>query len=132
MVTALGLVVAELVTNSFDHAFPDGTGSTIVSLHRAEDGAGMATLTVSDNGLGFTAKAESKRHGLGLVHRLMEQVSGTASVASEHGTVWTMRFPDGRAFGSTKRAIGHFRSRPVLEDALSQALLQPRYGEERP
>jgi two-component sensor histidine kinase len=53
----------------------------------------MATLTVSDNGIGFATKAESKRHGVGLVHRLMEQVSGTASVASEHGTVWTMRFP---------------------------------------
>ena len=93
VVTALGLVVAELVANSFDHAFPDGTGSTVVSLHRTTGGGGMATLTVSDNGLGFTTNTESKRHGLGLVHRLMEQVSGTASVTSDHGTVWTMRFP---------------------------------------
>jgi two-component sensor histidine kinase len=93
VVTALGLVVAELVANSFDHAFPNGTGSTIVSVHRAEAGAGMATLIVSDNGLGFTPKTESKRHGLGLVHRLMEQVSGTATVESVNGTVWTMRFP---------------------------------------
>jgi two-component sensor histidine kinase len=93
VVTALGLVAAELVANSFDHAFPNGTGSTIVSVRRAEGGDGMATMTVADNGMGFTAKTESKRHGLGLVHRLMQQVRGTATVKSEHGTVWTMRFP---------------------------------------
>jgi two-component sensor histidine kinase len=32
VVTALGIVVAELVTNSYDHAFPGGKGTTIVSL----------------------------------------------------------------------------------------------------
>jgi two-component sensor histidine kinase len=32
VVTALGMVVAELVTNSYDHAFPDGKGATTVSV----------------------------------------------------------------------------------------------------
>lgn len=104
VVTALGLVVAELVANSFDHAFPDGTGTTVVSVHRPPHGAGLATLIVSDNGSGFTPQAESKRHGLGLVRRLMEQVSGTATVESEHGTVWTMRFPATIAAGVTSDA----------------------------
>ena len=94
VVTALGIVVAELVTNSYDHAFPSGKGAASVSVHRARDG-GMATLTISDNGSGFEAKAEGKRHGLGLVHRLIEQVRGTIMVQSGHGTVWTIRFPQG-------------------------------------
>ena len=56
-------------------------------------GNGMATLTVSDNGRGFKAKPESKRHGLGLVRRLIEQVDGTVALESSHGTTWTIRFP---------------------------------------
>ncbi|HVA14242.1 MAG TPA: histidine kinase dimerization/phosphoacceptor domain -containing protein [Stellaceae bacterium] len=93
VVTALGIVVAELVTNSYDHAFPDGKGSTVVSVRRAAGDDDMATMTISDNGTGFKTTAESKRHGLGLVRRLIEQVRGTAMVDSHHGTVWTIRFP---------------------------------------
>jgi two-component sensor histidine kinase len=93
VVTALGLVVAELVTNSYDHAFPGGKGATNVSVRRAAGDVDMATMTISDNGKGFTAKADGKRHGLGLVLRLMEQIRGSATVASDQGTVWTIRFP---------------------------------------
>jgi two-component sensor histidine kinase len=93
VVTALGIVVAELVTNSYDHAFPAGRGSTTVSVRRAAGDVDMATMTISDDGEGFKPKTESKRHGLGLVRRLIEQVNGTAMVDSDHGTVWTIRFP---------------------------------------
>jgi two-component sensor histidine kinase len=81
-----------LVTNSYDHAFPGGKGSTSVSVRRAA-GDDMATMTISDNGDGFKPKAEGKRHGLGLVRRLIEQIRGTAMVDSDHGTIWTIRFP---------------------------------------
>jgi two-component sensor histidine kinase len=92
VVTALGIVVAEVVTNSYDHAFARGKrGSIIVSVHCA--GGDIATMTISDDGAGFLAKAESKRHGLGLVRRLVEQVRGSASVDSDHGTVWTIKIP---------------------------------------
>jgi two-component sensor histidine kinase len=50
-------------------------------------------MTISDDGQGFEAKIEGKRHGLGLVWRLIEQVRGTAMVDSGHGTFWTIRFP---------------------------------------
>jgi two-component sensor histidine kinase len=93
VVTALGLVVAELVTNSYDHAFPGGKGSTNVSVHRAAGEVDMATMIISDNGQGFKGQAEDKRHGLGLVRRLIEQVRGTVMVKSDQGTVWTIRFP---------------------------------------
>jgi two-component sensor histidine kinase len=93
VVTALGLVVTELVTKSYDHAFPDGKGTINVSVHRIEGDADTATMTISDDGQGFTAQMENKRHGMGLVRRLVEQVGGTATVESGGGTVWTIRFP---------------------------------------
>ena len=51
-VTSLALIVQELVTNCFEHAFPDDrSGAIVVSLVR--DGAGHATLTVEDDGIGY-------------------------------------------------------------------------------
>ena len=94
VVTALGIVVAEVVSNSYDHAFPGGEkGSIIVSVRRAGGDDNVATMTISDNGAGFLAKTESKRHGLGLVRRLVEQVRGSATVNSDHGTIWTIKIP---------------------------------------
>ena len=91
-VTPLGLIISELISNSYTHAFPDGTGTISVSLTQ-NDSADEATLAYSDDGVGFSEAVGSNRRGLGLVKRLMEQVDGLAVVHSEHGTEWTMRFP---------------------------------------
>jgi two-component sensor histidine kinase len=93
VVTALGIVVAEAVSNSYDHAFPSGAGSIIVSLQRTFEDIDIATMTISDDGEGFKTPTESKRHGLGLVWRLVEQIRGTATLDSENGTVWTIKIP---------------------------------------
>lgn len=92
VITSLGIIVAELVTNSIEHAFPTGGGQVLVSLHSNADN-GTATLTVLDDGTGFTPSTESKRHGLGLVRRLIEQVGGSVTLKADNGTVWTFEFP---------------------------------------
>jgi two-component sensor histidine kinase len=92
VVTALGIVVAELVSNSYDHAFPGGRKGSILVSVRCNDGD-FTTMRISDDGTGFKPKAESKRHGIGLVRRLVEQVRGSVTVASDHGTVWTIKIP---------------------------------------
>lgn len=92
-VTALGIVLAELITNSYDHAFPSGKGAAAVSVRSDAGNDTMATMTVSDNGMGFPEQLDSKRHGLDLVRRLIQQIHGTSTMASDHGTVWTIRFP---------------------------------------
>jgi two-component sensor histidine kinase len=51
---------------SYEHAFPDGKGATVVSVRRAIGDSDTATMTISDNGRGFTAGREDKRHGTGL------------------------------------------------------------------
>jgi two-component sensor histidine kinase len=91
-VTALGMVVAELVTNSFAHAFPDRDGVITVSLVR-EPKAGRATLTIADDGVGFVPDIRTSRRGVGLVRRLIEQLGGTMEVQSGEGTQWTLQFP---------------------------------------
>jgi two-component sensor histidine kinase len=93
-VTALGMVVAELVANSFEHAFPNGRSGTIaIGLRRSDGRADEAVLTVADDGAGFVEKPGSKRHGVGLVRRLAQQVRGSAELRSDRGAVWTFRFP---------------------------------------
>jgi two-component sensor histidine kinase len=92
-VTALGIVVTELVTNSYDHAFPTGEGAIEVSVRRDPKDEEMATLVIKDDGLGFEVNPASKRHGIGLVARLAAQVRGKASVAASKGTTWTISFP---------------------------------------
>jgi two-component sensor histidine kinase len=91
-VTALGLIVAELISNCYTHAFPDGAGTISVSLVRNKSGD-EAMLTVADNGIGFTEVKNSRRHGVGLVRRLMEQVRGSAALRSDNGSEWVLTFP---------------------------------------
>ena len=91
-VTALGLVISELVANSYAHAFPSGEGSINVSLSLSQSGKD-ATIIFADDGVGFAEAGNSAGHGLQLVRRLMEQVGGSATLLTDHGTEWTLTFP---------------------------------------
>jgi two-component sensor histidine kinase len=84
--TALGIVITELVSNAYIHAFPDGAGEISVTLRATPGGT---SLTIADNGVGFI-EVETKRRGMGLVRRLVQQVGGTLSLRSEHGSAWTI------------------------------------------
>jgi two-component sensor histidine kinase len=93
-VTAMGIVVAELVTNSYDHAFNGDRGAIAVSVRHDPEDASAATISIGDNGQGFVPEPGSKRQGIGLVKRLVQQVGGTSEMKSGHdGTLWTIRFP---------------------------------------
>jgi len=91
-VTALGIALTELISNSYRHAFPDHEGAITVTLARSDD-ASTATLTIQDNGVGFAPKAVAARRGLGIVRRLLMQIGGTLDVCSVAGTRWTLVFP---------------------------------------
>ena len=58
-VTAIGMVVAELVSNSFEHAFPNASGTIRVSLQRSKQDD-EAMLIVSDDGIGFIEQPGSR------------------------------------------------------------------------
>ena len=89
-VTALGIIITEVTSNSYLHAFPAGPGTIKVSLSQNE---ASGILKISDDGVGFVPSSESKRHGVGLIKRLMVQASGTASLTADNGTLWTLTFP---------------------------------------
>jgi len=86
--TSLGIVITELVSNAYMHAFPEGSGEIDVMMRVIPGGA---WLSVVDNGVGFSG-IETKRRGVGLVRRLIEQVDATLSLQSDRGTAWTINF----------------------------------------
>jgi two-component sensor histidine kinase len=90
--TALGLVLTELISNSYEHAFPERGGTINVGFGRDET-ADLGIITIADDGVGYKPAAETRRHGVGLARRLMQQVDGTLDVVGNTGTVWTLRFP---------------------------------------
>jgi two-component sensor histidine kinase len=92
-VTAIGIVIVEIVTNSYDHAFLEGKGRISVAVKGPAPGTGFASITITDNGAGFTIDPESKRHGIGLVGRLIKQIDGTVELLSGDGTAWKLVFP---------------------------------------
>lgn len=89
-VSILGIAAAEIISNAYLHAFPSEPGTIHIKLQENGD---SGTLTISDDGVGFVESNTSKRHGIGLVKRLMLQIKGTAEVISDHGTRWTLTFP---------------------------------------
>jgi two-component sensor histidine kinase/ligand-binding sensor domain-containing protein len=86
--TTIGLIVNELVTNSFKHAFPENTeGTILISLNRT--GAGYLHLKISDNGTGLKEPYEKESVntlGLKVVEILAKQYKGTFSIYNNNGT----------------------------------------------
>jgi two-component sensor histidine kinase len=90
----VGLIINELVTNSFKYAFA-GMPSGLVDVSITRKG-GTVTLCVADNGRGLPdgfdpATAESL--GYRLVHALNSQLSGSMEIISESGTMVRFTFP---------------------------------------
>jgi len=95
-----GLIVTELATNAFKHAFPaERHGEIVIALNVAADGE--VILTIADDGIGLPPDfdlAAAKSLGLQLVPLLADQLHATLAVAGHPGTRYTLSFaqtPDG-------------------------------------
>ena len=93
-----GLIVNELITNTFKYAFPDKRQGRIdIAMHEQEGGA--IILTVKDNGIGLPAGldiAAGKTFGMYIVHSLVErQLAGSIEMNNEHGASFVIRFNKG-------------------------------------
>jgi two-component sensor histidine kinase len=92
--TPLGLILNEVVSNAFKHAFPDGhEGLLTVRLARLDDGRGQ--LTVEDNGVGFDPQTPTKGIGRRLIAALTQQIGGESrfETAVGGGSLFTLSFP---------------------------------------
>ena len=92
----IGLIINELVTNSFKHAFHDQKQPKItVSLRRKENQ--QILLTYADNGIGlpdhFNWQSTSSL-GFRLVQDLSLQLDGELQIRNRSGTSFTLLFPD--------------------------------------
>lgn len=84
---SFGIIVNELLTNTMKYAFAGRqAGSITVEVKQV---AGQMVLTVSDDGQGLPSGFELKKSGgfgLSLVSLVSEQLGGTFSITSDHGT----------------------------------------------
>jgi two-component sensor histidine kinase len=87
----LGLIVNEVVSNAFKHAFPGGrTGLITLTLEVTE--AEQAVLRVRDNGIGYRPGTPT---GMGsrLIRGLAQQIKGDYEFRNENGTLFVLKFP---------------------------------------
>ena len=89
------LLVNELTTNSFKHAFPgERCGEIVIELEKNDDD--LIRFNFADNGVGLLPETElSSRSSLGLqlVQLLVEQLHGSLLIERESGTRFCVRIP---------------------------------------
>ena len=91
-----GLLVNELVSNAFKHAFPEG-GKGKVTVALREQSAGRFELVVKDDGVGLPSNfdlTKSDTLGLQLISTLTDQLDGTLAVESSKGAEFRIVFRD--------------------------------------
>ncbi|UCE40803.1 MAG: PAS domain S-box protein [Candidatus Aminicenantes bacterium] len=88
-----GLIINELVSNAFKHAFPDGkTGKIQVYLNNKLD---RYTVVVKDTGVGFPDDVDmnnTETLGLQLVNDLVKQIEGAYQLQRDGGTTFKIVF----------------------------------------
>lgn len=91
----VGLIISELVTNAFKHAFP-GEQAGLIRIVIRKTGDGIIELTVADDGVGISGEVDvndTKTLGLQIVNNLVKiQLDGTIDVNRIKGTVFNIKF----------------------------------------
>lgn len=92
--TPLALIVNEVVSNAFKHAFVDGRrGEILVSLGRTEE---AIELVISDDGIGSAGTATAvgpQSLGLRLIAMLAGQIGGRTQWSTDGGTRFSLVVP---------------------------------------
>ena len=90
----LGLILNEMLTNSFKHAFKvNETSSITIELHGL--GPGKYELRYTDGGPGLSTDIELKKVrslGLRLIYRLTRQLGGTVETNTSDGKLFVIQF----------------------------------------
>jgi PAS domain S-box-containing protein len=93
---AVGMIVAELISNTFKHAFPHNEGGA-VSVHLDRPDGETVRLVVSDTGIGLPEDFDIQKPpslGMRLVAgAVTRELGGALAVESAGGTRFIIRFP---------------------------------------
>lgn len=88
-----GLILNELISNAFKHAFKDGREGVVrIGLSQQND---VVQITVADNGQGLPENFDTRTDGnlgLELVHTLVEQLDGQLDVTTGQGVTYLLTF----------------------------------------
>lgn len=84
----LGLIINELITNAYKHAFLGSSQGAIFLDFKKEENY---TLIVRDNGIGMS-EDKNDTMGLSLIHALVKQIDGSYQFSSNAGTIFKMTF----------------------------------------
>ena len=90
-----GLILNELVTNAFKHAFKDQDSGRI-EIELKESGDHTYQLTVSDNGAGLPEQVsleEVNTLGFQIINTLVQQINGRLEIDNNEGTHFNIFFP---------------------------------------
>jgi two-component sensor histidine kinase len=87
----LGLIITEIVTNAFKHAFNElKEGMITIELQKNQN---ENQLFISDNGIGFDFSRIGKNTlGLEIIRALVQQINGTIEIDSQNGLKYAIRF----------------------------------------
>jgi two-component sensor histidine kinase len=88
-----GLIINELITNVFKHAFPRGEQGEIKLAFKESDGKHI--LVVSDNGVGLPSSMDAQNMvslGMQLIRNLTRQIGGDLVLGNKQGTTFTITF----------------------------------------
>jgi two-component sensor histidine kinase len=90
------MILAELLSNAFQHAFEAGHGRISVTVQGSPDGS--AQVDISDSGPGFDEKAAMQGTGIGLtlVRNFARQADIAISLDPGPGAHWRLRLPPPR------------------------------------
>jgi len=92
-----GLILNELISNAFKHAFPNReNGEISIKLHKEETGA--ITVDVADNGIGIPADVDLRKSeslGISMMFSLIDdQLKGNVIYRVDNGLKWQLKFND--------------------------------------
>ncbi|MDO9186873.1 MAG: histidine kinase dimerization/phosphoacceptor domain -containing protein [Bacteroidia bacterium] len=94
-----GLILNELISNSFKYAFPDmrkGNIHLYFGIEKKLKTTNQYILEVADDGIGIPLSVDMKNPnslGLQLLEMLTQQLGGTLALDRTNGTKFTVRFP---------------------------------------
>lgn len=97
----LGLILGELLQNSWDHAFPDGRVGDIRIRLSSWPGGGYS-LAYRDDGIGLPEGVDAAKGGGGglfLVRAIVSELGGGIEIGEGGGTAWRIDIPAPRPRG---------------------------------
>ena len=91
----LGLIITEIISNSFKHAFKDHKGNITIEILPEDDDHYL--LMIKDDGIGFPEDIDfmnTDSLGLQIVISLVEQIEGSIELIKDNGTEFRIRFKE--------------------------------------